>query len=146
MVEYALTAVSATCALYFEIGVGGAFKDGQIQVMGCLFFTSHIFISIISAGRMFKWQEAGQRLSNRYDRIRDNLLASRIQLASAAANVTDSEKAKMDSLIGQLSRDSAPMRPMDVFNLNSASFVSLGGIIFTYMLVLLQLKIGDSAE
>ena len=32
------------------------------------------------------------------------------------------------------------MRPCDVFNMNAANFVSIGGIILTYIIVLLQFK------
>ena len=34
----------------------------------------------------------------------------------------------------------SPMRPCDVFNMNAANFVSIGGIILTYIIVLLQFK------
>ena len=34
----------------------------------------------------------------------------------------------------------SPMRPCDVFNMNAANFVSIGGIVLTYIIVLLQFK------
>ena len=34
----------------------------------------------------------------------------------------------------------SPMRPCDVFNMNAANFVAIGGIILTYIIVLLQFK------
>ena len=33
-------------------------------------------------------------------------------------------------------------RPCGVFNMNRANFVSIGGIVLTYMIVLLQFRIG----
>lgn len=40
----------------------------------------------------------------------------------------------------------APVRPMDMFNLNFSSAATLVGLVITYMLVLLQFKIGDCEE
>ena len=41
---------------------------------------------------------------------------------------------------------SAPLRPKDIFDVNFASAASLAGLVVTYVIVLLQFKLGDSAE
>ena len=49
-------------------------------------------------------------------------------------------------LISHFSATTSPVRPCDVFNMDTANFVSVGGLIITYLIVLLQFKLGDSND
>ena len=53
------------------------------------------------------------------------------------------EEVEVDVLIDKFSKHS-PFRPLDMFDANFATLASLAGVAFTYVIVLLQFKIGDS--
>ena len=53
------------------------------------------------------------------------------------------EEIEMDVLINKFSKPS-PFRPLDMFDANFSTLASLGGLSFTYVIVLLQFKIGDT--
>ena len=38
---------------------------------------------------------------------------------------------------------SSPLRPLDMFNMNYSSGISISSIVFTYMIILLQFKMSD---
>lgn len=50
---------------------------------------------------------------------------------------------ELDVLIDKFSA-SSPFRPLDMFDANYSTLASLAGLSFTYVIVLLQFKIGDS--
>ncbi len=41
--------------------------------------------------------------------------------------------------------NSNPIRPMDIFGMNYASTASVAGLMFTYLIVLMQFRVGDSS-
>ena len=59
-----------------------------------------------------------------------------------AGSWCDAEALRIDTLIDWLSSytSRAPIRPMDIFDLNYASGASITGLILTYMIILLQFK------
>ena len=55
------------------------------------------------------------------------------------------ELCRMETLIEWFSTASAaPIRPLDMFNVNYASGSSVTGLILTYMIILLQLRLSNT--
>ena len=52
-------------------------------------------------------------------------------------------KSYLEVTIERYSR-SSPIRPMDTFDLNSGSAMSIAGLLLTYLIVLLQFKVSDN--
>ena len=52
-------------------------------------------------------------------------------------------KSYLDVTIERYSR-SSPIRPMDIFDLNSGSAMSIAGLLLTYLIVLFQFKVSDN--
>ena len=59
--------------------------------------------------------------------------------------MTPSQSALMDELLDEFSAH-CPIQPLDIFDMNFANVASLAGLAFTYIIVLLQFKIGDPEE
>jgi hypothetical protein len=49
---------------------------------------------------------------------------------------------QLEVLIGQFSK-SSPIRPKDIFDMNLAAGNSVGGVILTYLIVMIQFKISS---
>ena len=61
-----------------------------------------------------------------------------------AKRLTAEETLEVDTLVDWLSFSSrAPIRPMDVFDMNYSSGASIMGLILTYMIILLQFKVSE---
>ena len=57
-------------------------------------------------------------------------------------NLTVRERSQLEALVDRYS-GSAPFRPLDMFSVNFASAASIFGLGATYIIVLLQFKVGD---
>ena len=61
-----------------------------------------------------------------------------------AKRLTAEETLEVETLADWLSFSSrAPIRPMDVFDMNYSSGASIMGLILTYMIILLQFKVSE---
>ena len=56
--------------------------------------------------------------------------------------MTRIDRVKMDVLIDKFS-ETCPFQPLGIFDLNFSNSVSMAGLSFTYVIVLLQFKIAD---
>ena len=91
--------------------------------------------SILFVSRLMGYHSIGQKMANHYSQIKTNLQnALLFELSS---------KTHLEVAIERFSR-AAPIRPMDVFDLNLASGASILGLLVTYLIVLFQFKIGDN--
>ena len=106
-------------------------------------FISVLLLCVHCMTKLYYLQSVGQALCDSYASIRKNFL--RLKFATcengdfAVANL-----ARIDVLIEQFS--GSPITPMDIFNLNYASALTLAGISLTYIIVLLQFKQGDDCS
>ncbi len=65
-------------------------------------------------------------------------------MASAAESVTLGQRRHLEAILDHFSSSvTSPLRPFDAYDVNLNSAVSLVTVIITYMIVLLQFKIGD---
>ena len=99
----------------------------------------NLLMSICSIYILYNLQRAGQKLCDSFARVNKSLHGLYICEADI---LSIKQKAKFDILMVRYS-NIAPMRPMDVFNLNRASGFSIGGLLLTYIIVLLQFKTGE---
>jgi hypothetical protein len=65
-----------------------------------------------------------------------------VEVASGEEMPMIKESQLIEVMIDQFSCFS-PIRPKDVINMNYASSFSIGGLILTYLIVMLQFKMGD---
>ena len=56
-------------------------------------------------------------------------------------DLSKQEELQLNNLIGDFKK--APIRPMDIYNLNRASLASVMGTVLTYLIVLLQFKVAE---
>ena len=145
LAEYGLNLFYTTFGIYFSTTIIKVYNTE----LGCidklvLFFASYsIMLVILSVSRIYILQAKGQCLSNKYARIRQNLEHISINFAD---KLERKEEKQLEVLISHFSAPSSPVRPCDVFNMDAANFVSVGGLIITYLIVLLQFKLGDSND
>ena len=86
-------------------------------------------------------QDVGQKLCDDVSEARETIQRMRMDNAK---RLTATETLEMDTLIDWLSFSSrAPIRPMDVFDMNYSSGASILGLILTYMIILLQFKVTE---
>ena len=89
----------------------------------------------------FTLQDVGQKLCDDVSEARERIQRMRLDNAK---RLTAAEILEMDTLIDWLSFSSrAPIRPMDVFDMNYSSGASILGLILTYMIILLQFKVTE---
>ena len=55
------------------------------------------------------------------------------------------QSVQLEVLIGQFSV-ACPFRPLDIFDVNFGTALSLAGLTFTYVIVLMQFRIGDPLQ
>ena len=145
LAEYGLNLFYTTFGIYFSITVINVYNTelGSIDML-VLFFSSYsIMLVILSISRIYIFQAKGQCLSNKYARIQQNLDHISINFADKLAR---KQEKKLEVLISHFSAACSPVRPCDVFNMDAANFVSVGGLIITYLIVLLQFKVGESND
>ncbi len=75
-----------------------------------------------------------------------SLIKKRLQMLAIdnANGSTERERAEVEYLIGEFSA-SSPLRPMKACNVNFSAAASLTALIITYIIVLLQFKVGDES-
>ena len=79
----------------------------------------------------------GQRMSNKCAKIKSNLQNAML------LDLPSKTQKTVEVAIERYSK-SAPIRPMDMFNLNVANGASLAGFMLAYLLVLYSFKFGDN--
>ncbi len=85
-------------------------------------------------------QQSGQRACSLYAKVREQLQRERTRQSDRLSHKV---LAKLDLLLSRLAQHASPLRPLGVFSIDRATAVSLAGVILTYMVVLLQFKVGD---
>lgn len=98
-------------------------------------------LAILAFLRLVLLISKGQKVSQRSQNLVAELQAYR---SGQFALLSPGELVNLEVVIERFS--SRPtIRPMDCFNLNLSTGVSLAGLLITYIIVLLQFRIGDPA-
>ena len=96
--------------------------------MGCY------FVVITHAIKHHSYARTGQDLCNAYSEIKDGL-----DNLLMYDGVCDKQRRELESLFNRFSVTS-PIRPMDMFDMNYASFAVQNNMMFTYSIILMQFK------
>ena len=142
LAEYGLNLFYTIFGIFFATSIIDVYNtdQGGIDIIVLCFASFSITYVLISIGRIYMFQAKGQDLCDKYARIRSSLESASI---SFAEKLDLKEQRQLEVLISHFSAASAPIRPCDVFNMNTSNFVSVGGLIITYLVVLLQFKLTD---
>ena len=148
LTEYGVTLFYATFGIYFSTILFDVYDDKMERFNQLVLILSvmNITLVVFSIYRVYLMQANGQKLCDHFSAIKENLEDFSMHFSN---KLEDEEARRLDVLISRFSSaDSAdsPIRPCDVFNLNTASFVSIGGIILTYLIVLLQFKLSANED
>ena len=138
---YILYNIMITCGLFFGVDFLGVLVGSTIS--GGLLFCSLSIISSAVLGFTILYQllQIGQELSDNYQSICDKLEQLLIE---EAENMSTRQRTEMDVLINRFAH-TTPLRPKNTFDMNYATGASLGGLILTYVIVLVQFKDSGSA-
>lgn len=141
LTEYAVTLFYATFGIYFSTIIINIYdnKMGRLNQLVLILSIMNITLVVFSIYRVYLMQDKGQKLCDHFSAIKENLEDISMHFAN---KLEDEEARQLDVLISRFSSTDPPIRPCDVFNMNTTSFVSIGGIILTYLIVLLQFKVG----
>ena len=148
LTEYGVTLFYATFGIYFSTVIHNVYDSEleRINELVLILSVMNIILVVFSIYRVYLLQNKGQELCDHFSAIKENLEDFSMHFAS---KMEEEEARRLDILISRFSSadgDQAPIRPCDVFNLNTASFVSIGGMILTYLIVLLQFKLGANED
>ncbi len=94
--------------------------------------------------RISSLQSVGQRLCDRFSAVRYALAEWKM---ASFETLSDQQRSQVEALASGGAGPSsffarpAPLCPMDIFSLNRASAASVTGLVVTYMVVLLQMKL-----
>ena len=140
LMQYGFSLFFATFGIYFSTTIFKVYNKelGRINEMVLAFSMANIVTVIFMIYKIFMMQAKGQALCCHFAAIKDNLEGI---LMVFAKQLDSEEEKKLEVLISRFSTKSSPIRPCDVFDVNTASFVSISGIIITYLIVLLQFKL-----
>ena len=138
--QYSVNLFFTTFGIYFSTCVFNVISNGQVNEYLLLFCIANIALVVLSLYQLYIMQAKGQELCDHFSGIRENLEAASIELSRSADHHPERER-RLQVLIARFSATTnSPVRPCDVFNMNAANFVSIGGIVLTYIIVLLQFK------
>ena len=138
---YLFSNIMITCGLFFGVDFLGVLVGSAISG-GLLFCSlSIIMAAVLGFTILYHFLQIGQELSNSYQNIRDKLEQLLIENAE---NMSTRQRTEMDVLIKRFA-NTAPLRPKDTFDMNYATGASLGGLLLTYTIVLVQFKDSGSA-
>ena len=145
LTEYGVTLCYATLGIYFSTVVYNIYDDEMERINQLVLILSVMNITLLGFSRYREYllQAKGQELCDHFSAIKENLEDFSIYFTN---KLDEEEMRRLDILISRFSSRDSPIRPCDVFNLNTASFYSIGGTILTYMIVLLQFKLGVNQE
>lgn len=137
--QYGHSLFFATFGIYFSTTIFKVYIEeiSWINEMVLMFSLANIILVIFKIYKIYMMQAKGQVLCNHFASIKDNLENMSLIFAR---HLDFEEERKLRVLISRFSTPS-PIRPCDVFDMNTASFVSISGIILTYLIVLLQFKL-----
>ena len=99
----------------------------------CLCITG-LFIVILNMIKLYSYTRIGQALSEVYFEIQDGL--EKLLLLDGTSV---KQRRELEFLVRRFSVR-APIRPLDMFDMNSANFAVISNIMMTYVIILMQFK------
>ena len=135
--ECLFSLVILTFCVFFQSNAVMLFSEFYYPI-ACMTGVHFIFGAFFMA-KLFALEEIGQRLAERFSSIRCGILSWK---GAEFESLSAKELNDLGLLVGHFEVQS-PLRPMDIFNLNRSSSASVAGLVITYMIILLQMKLGE---
>ena len=144
LMEYGFSLFFATFGIYFSTTIFKVYikELAWVNEMVLVFSLLNICLFLLMIYKIYMMQSKGQVLCNHFAAIKVTLESMSIIFARHLG--LEDEK-RLALLISRFSATSSPIRPCDVFDVNTSSFISISGIILTYLIVLLQFKLSVGA-
>ena len=114
------------------------FLQRPLAILQCVSYT---MLGLHSLFVLHALHKSGQMLADSYRKAKRSL---RMLAIDASDTLNSKRRSQLDFLCEHFSSES-PFRPLNVCGINFSSAASLGGLIFTYMIVLLQFKLGGDS-
>ena len=135
-IEIVMNVCNEMFGLFFACLILIAFNGDSFNFTIFMTGLGYFLVGVISIIRFCPLVLAGNRLTDAMHTVRE-------KLASANTNaeyLDDGLRYQMEVLLERLDK-SAAIQPYNVFDLSKSSALSLQGIIFTYIIVLIQFKL-----
>ena len=141
--EISITLLGETIGLYLSTTFFFALaEDLSSQWHPLILGLQNIFYFLFCLTKHIQWMQKGQQISKEYDSVRKALICTRKKYI---LHLTRVQEVNLETLIEKFAKDS-PIRPAEIFSLNYSDGLSALGLGLTYVIVLLQFKVGETAE
>ncbi len=158
---YCLHLIFTCCSLFFATSILTIVRHGNFELVPCLLSITNVITVVCNLIILYSMVRTGQvreqrsnlsqfltrfgtALKDLADIFRSIKEKLEDRLVDEANQISASERTGLQVLISRYGNPS-PFRPADVFDMNFASAASVGGLILTYVIVLMQFKLGDSS-
>ena len=139
--ESGIDLICESAGLYLSINIYSAFGGYQINPLMAVFGLMNVFTFVFYISKWFGITQKGQQIQKMFKEVKKTL--QKMKLAHVT-KLTVQQNCALDILIENYSVE-CPVRPLDIFNLNYSTALSAFGLCFTYVIVLLQFKVGEIA-
>eukprot|EP00094_Tigriopus_californicus_P012420 TCALIF_12006-PA protein Name:"Protein of unknown function" AED:0.32 eAED:0.32 QI:0/0.5/0/0.66/1/1/3/0/427 len=136
--EYTECIIFIVIGYFFGISMFTVLEDG-LRLVPFLNGLACFLIGVSATLRVYGHNSGGQKLCRQTTKARRNLQ----KYVSHKFWTLSAESANNYELQVKYLSKPAPIRPMDIFDLNWSSALSLNGLMLTYIIVLLQFKLGE---
>ena len=140
LVECTISLMTQTTSAFLCFLLPQAFQSGPFQVIPFCLGLSMFLLLIVSVVRYFGMMQLGQNLMQGNMDIQyhlQNILANRFRIMSE-------EEKNLVGIVLDRASNVAPLCPNQIFPMNYSTGLSAMGVCFTYLVVLLQFRSGES--
>lgn len=139
LIEYALSFVVEVIGAFFGVLVTTAFTSEGINLVILTSCTGSSILGLAAFWKMWLLASKGQKLCSLFEDILthfNKIYSQHYKCFNAK------DKCDMGILLDRYSV-TAPIRPLEVFHMNRSSLLAANSLIFTYIFVLMQFRIGS---
>ncbi len=140
--QFFIQLIMCSCGIYLALGLFNVVSDGVLMPVVLGYGIANTLMGLFSVLILWELMSQGQRAADTFRAIK-SVLQKTVVSAVRESSLDEEERARLDVLVERFSTE-APIQPMHVFNVNFATGASLSGLVLTYIIVLLQFKVGDT--
>ena len=131
-IDYVSVMIMNVVGVFTCLGLTTAMGNSDLAHI-CL-CTTGFFIVILNMIKLYSYTRIGQALSEVYFEIQDGM-----ENVLLLDGISVKQIRELEFLAKRFSTR-APIRPMDMFDMNSANFAVMSNIMITYVIILMQFK------
>ena len=132
VVDFMSVMIMNVVGVFTSLALPTAMNNSSIAHI-CLCITG-IFFVVLNMIKLYSYTRIGQALSEVYFETQDGI--DKLLLLDG---ISIQHRRELEFLVKRFSVR-APIRPMDMFDMNSANFAVLSNIMMTYVIILMQFK------